>query len=171
MASKINFALDLTILSAFLLVYNPAITGNTIHEWLGVAFTVALIVHLLMHWKWIAAITTQFFKKLFHQSRLNYIVDLLFYIAMTGSIFSGLMISKVVLSRLGIHLDVSRGWKSIHVLTSDASLILLGIHFALHWKWVVTSIRRMLLKPISRLSHRSKPLADSFQPVSVETEN
>jgi hypothetical protein len=63
-------------------------------------------------------------------------VDLFFFIAMTDSIFSGLMISKDVLAALGINLgEVNFAWKGIHKLTADASLILLGIHFALHWKW------------------------------------
>jgi len=72
-------------------------------------------------------------------------VDTLFFIAMTGSIFSGILISKNVLATLGIQLDVNRSWKMIHTLTSDASLIVLGIHFALHWKWVVNSIGRYVV--------------------------
>jgi hypothetical protein len=75
-------------------------------------------------------------------------VNILFFIVMTGSLFSGLMISNDVMSVLGIQLAVSRSWRSIHVLMSDASVILLGVHIALHWKWIVTNVGRYILNPI-----------------------
>jgi hypothetical protein len=170
MSNKTNLVLDLTIFTVFLVVYNPRLTGNTIHEWLSVAFGAAIVTHLLLHWKWIASVTTDYFKKFFHRSRLNYIVDLLFFIAMTGSLFSGLMISKDVLSTLGIQIgEVSRGWKSIHTLTSDASLILLGIHVALHWKWVVSNMSRYIVTPVARLFRR-QPDTLLAQPVRINEE-
>jgi hypothetical protein len=170
--NKTNLILDLTIFTAFLVVSNPHLTGNSIHEWLSVSFGAAIITHLLFHWQWLVKVTTEFFKKFFHQSRLNYIVDLLFFIAMTGSIFSGLLISKEVLSTLGIQLgEVSRSWKSIHTLTSDASLILLGLHFALHWKWVATNFGRYVLSPVVGLFQRrpvSRPQALTAQQVQID---
>jgi hypothetical protein len=170
MSNKTNLVLDLTIFTVFLVAYNPRLTGNTIHEWLSVAFGAAIVTHLLFHWKWIASVTTEYFKKFFHRSRLNYIVDLLFFIAMTGSLFSGLMISKDVLSTLGIQIgEVSRGWKSIHTLTSDASLILLGTHFALHWKWVVSNMSRYIVTPVARLFRR-QPDTLLAQPVRINEE-
>ena len=110
-----------------------------------------------------------FFRKIWHQSRLNFVVDTLFFIAMTGVMFSGLLISESVLATFGIQLDMDRSWKSIHVLLSDASVILLGIHFALHWKWVVTNIGRHVMNPIRGLfQHRAVPQVLTAQPVRVE---
>ncbi len=155
MSTKTNLLLDLTIFTAFLAVSNPHLTGNSIHEWLSLSFGAAILTHLLFHWQWLVKLTTEYFKKFFHRSRLNYLVDLLFFIAMTGALFSGLLISKEVLATLGIQLgEVSRSWKSLHSLTADASLILLGIHFALHWKWVTANLGRYLLTPILSLFHR-----------------
>ena len=78
----------------------------------------------------------------------------LFFIAMTGALFSGLLISQSVLATFGIHLDVSRSWRSIHELLSDASLLLLGVHVALHWKWSVVNLNRYLLNPVRSLFQR-----------------
>lgn len=156
MSTKTNLLLDLTIFTAFLTVSNPHLTGNPIHEWLSLSFGAAILTHLLFHWQWLVKLTTEYFKKFFHRSRLNYMVDLLFFIAITGAIFSGLMISKDVLSTFGIQLGkISRDWKNIHTLTSDASLILLGIHFALHWKWITTNVGRYLLSPVLGLFRRN----------------
>ncbi len=169
MSTKTNLIVDSTIFAAFLVVSNPHLTGNTVHEWLALSFAGAIITHLLLHWDWLIKVGGEFFKKLFHQSRLNFVVDALFFVAMTGAMFSGLMISKSILSTLGIQLDVSRSWKSIHSLTSDASIILLGIHFALHWKWVVTNIGRYVLNPIRGLFQRpvTSPVLTA-QPMRVE---
>lgn len=148
-STKTNLILDLTIFAAFLVIASPKLTGNTIHEWLGVAFGAAIVTHLLFHWKWLVEVTTKFFKNFFNQSRLNYVVDLLFFLVMTAALLSGLMISKDVMSYLGIQLDASRSWKTIHNLASDASVILLGIHFALHWKWIVTNFGRYIVNPVA----------------------
>lgn len=170
MSTKTNLALDLTMFTAFLAVSNPRLTGNTVHEWLGAAFAAAIVTHLLLHWNWVVQITRRFFQKLFHQSRLNYVINALFFVAMTATIFSGLLISKDVLATIGIQLgEVSRGWKSIHSLGADASLILLGVHVALHWKWIVSHMGRYLVAPVRGLFGRraARPLV--VQPVQIES--
>jgi hypothetical protein len=164
-----KLTLDLTMFGAFLAVSNPHLTGISIHEWLGVSFLGAVITHLLFNWEWIMNVGKTFFRKLWHQSRLNFVVDTAFFIAMTGVLFSGLMISKSVLPILGIQLNVGQGWKSIHFMLSDASVILLGIHFALHFKWVVTNIGRYVVNPIRGLfQRRAVPQVLTAQPVRVE---
>ena len=150
-STKTNLVLDLTIFSAFLAIASPKLTGNTIHEWLAVAFGAAIVAHLLFHWKWLVNVTTKFFHNLFNQSRLNFVVDLLFFLVMTVTLLSGLMISKDIMSFLGIQLNVSHSWESLHRLASDASVVLLGIHFALHWKWLVTNIGRYIVSPVASI--------------------
>ena len=171
-SAKTNLILDITIFTAFLVAANPSLTGNTIHEWLSLSFAAAIITHLLFHWKWLVKVTTGFFKKFFHQSRLNYVVDALFFVAMTATMLSGLMISKDIMSLLGIQLDVSRSWKTIHNLASDASIILLGIHFALHWKWVVTNIGHYIVNPIRNLFQPQTQARKGLvpQPVRIQKE-
>lgn len=172
MSTKTNLTLDIVIFTALLAVANPSLTGNTIHEWLGIALAGAVITHLLLHWDWIVQVGKTFFKKLFHQSRLNFLVNTLFFIAMTGSFFSGILISKDVMSTLGIQLVVSGGWKSLHTLTSDLSVILLGVHTALHWKWIVNAVSRYIISPVHSLfGQHSSPENLVAQPVRVEKSN
>jgi hypothetical protein len=97
------------------------------------------------------------------------VVDSAFFIVMTGVLFSGLMISKSVLPTLGIQLDVSRSWRSIHFMLSDASVVLLGLHFALHWKWVITNMDRYVVSPIRNwLTPPPQPSALAIRPIPVE---
>jgi hypothetical protein len=169
MSTKTNLIVDTTIFAAFLAITNPHLTGNTIHEWLGVSFAAAIITHLLLHWDWIVKVGKDFFKKLWHQSRLNFVANTLFFVLMTGSLFSGLMISKDVMSALGIQLNVSQSWKMLHSLMSDASVVVLGVHIALHWKWIVTNIGRYVVSPIRKLFQRpaTSPVLTA-QPMRVE---
>ena len=92
--NKKNLFLDLGILGLFLTIIEPSITGISLHEWIGVAFAGTIIVHLLLHWKWIVTIGRKFFKKLLHVSRVKFLVDLLLFIAFTTVMMSGIMISR-----------------------------------------------------------------------------
>lgn len=154
MSTKTNLVLDITIFSAFLIASNPALTGLAIHEWLGVSFAAALIVHLLFHWRWIVNLTITFFKNVMHASRLNYLVDGLLFVAMTATMLSGILISRNVLATFGITLSAAPTWRSIHSLSADASLIFVALHFALHWNWVITNVQRYITVPLMGLFHR-----------------
>jgi hypothetical protein len=167
--TKKNLILDLSMLGAFLAVSNPRFTGVTVHEWLALSLAGTVIVHLLFHWDWLMKVGKEFFRKLWHQSRLNFVVNTLFFIVMTGVLFSGLMISKSVLPTLGIQLAASSAWRSIHFMLSDASVVLLGVHVALHWKWVVTNVGRYIVNPVRGLfQRRAIPQVLTAQPVRVE---
>jgi hypothetical protein len=171
MSTKTNLTLDIAIFSVFLVASNPALTGLPVHEWLSVAFTAALVIHLLLHWDWIICVIKTFFKKLFHASRLNFLIDSLFFVAMTTVMLSGLLISKSVLTTFGITLSVDRAWRSIHSLSADASLIFMALHFALHWKWVVTNVQRYIIAPLTGLAQHPTPRTSAqmaAQPVKVD---
>lgn len=147
-STKINFVIDLSIFIAFLLAMDPRLTGLAIHEWLSIAFGTAVFVHLLLHWKWIVATTRRAFGKIAAQARINYILNTLLFIAMTILIFTGLMISEVALPGLAIQLQPNAAWRFLHSFSADAVLIIVGLHVALHWKWIVNAFRRYIVRPV-----------------------
>jgi Domain of unknown function (DUF4405) len=170
MSTKSNLILDLGMFGIFMVVANPHMTGTTIHEWLALSLAGTALTHILVHWKWIFSVAKGFFKKLWHQSRLNFVVNTLFLITMTGSFISGLMISKSVMPSVGITLDVSRSWRMIHNMMSNASLAVLALHIALHWKWVVTNIGRYITNAVGNVFQRSTRKVLAMQSVQVENE-
>jgi hypothetical protein len=129
-----------------------------------VAALAAILTHLLLSFDWFAAVTRRFFQKQSLQTRLNYIFSAALFIAMTAAFYSGLMISKAVLPALGIAIDGGMSWKSIHSLSSDASLYIIGLHLALNWKWVM----RHMLQPVSGFFRRRAPQPMQPQAVSVK---
>lgn len=148
--TKTNFLIDITIFIAFLVAGEPAITGLPIHEWFSLAFIAALITHLVLHWDWIISVTARFFHLLFHESRFNYLVDFLVFLSFITVMLSGLLISRTITQTLGIQFQVTRAWHEIHSFSADATLLLIGLHFAMHWKWVVSAIQRYILTPLGR---------------------
>jgi hypothetical protein len=144
-----NLLVDGAIFAGFLLATDPHATGQTIHEWLGIAFGVGIITHLLLHWKWIVNVVRRFFSKLPGQVRINSLLNSLLFIDVTLIIFSGLMISKVVLSTFGLSGSHDAIWRWLHTFSSSAALIIVGLHIALHWKWIVATIKRYAWQPLA----------------------
>jgi hypothetical protein len=166
--TKTNLLIDIVIIIAFLVANNPALTGLPMHEWFAVASGVMLVTHLLFHWEWVVNITKTFFRKLFHESRFNYLVDGLLFIAYTAVGLSGLMVSRNVMQTLGIHLTVSPAWREIHSLTATLALLLTALHFAMHWKWAVNTTQRYILFPMRGLTKHPATGQLSIQSVKID---
>ena len=154
---KTNFWVDAALLIGFLAAMNPPLTGIPIHEWLSLALAATVVAHLLFHWKWITTVGFQFFRRLFHSSRLKFVVDVLLFIAFTLVMTSGIMISRSVLTALGIRLVANSSWRVLHAASADAALWLAALHFALNWKWLAEMTKRVLLTPFGGLWRKIKP--------------
>ena len=166
--TRTNLLIDGLSFFTFLAMSNPSLTGLQIHEWLGISFIAVLVTHLVLHWDWVINITKTFFRKLIHESRLNYVINALLFLAFTAVMFSGILISRNVMAFFGVQILASPAWRAIHSLSANLTLLLTGLHFALHWKWIVTTVNRQILTPIVGLFREpvSRPLA--VQPVKVE---
>jgi hypothetical protein len=146
--TRTNLFLDIAILLALILAMTPRATGIPIHEWLSLAFALAVVVHLALHWEWIVGVAPRFFVQLFHESRLNFVVDLVFFLSMLIIMVSGIAISKAALPALGISPPFSLVWKQAHRISADVALITFGIHCGLHAKWIGQSCKRYAIDPI-----------------------
>jgi hypothetical protein len=165
---KTNFWLDLFIFAGFLAALQPRLTGIAIHEWFTLAAAGTLVLHVALHWDWAIGVTRTFFRNLFHISRLNYVVDALLFLAFIVVITSGLAVSRVVMPAFGLQTLSSRSWLEIHNTSSNLTLLLVALHFALHWSWVTNTLNRLLVTPFRRgkLQTRHQP-----QPMPIPMKN
>lgn len=156
MSTRTNLIVDAGIFAAFLTAMQPRLTGISLHEWLSLGLAAAVIAHLLLHWKWITSVLVRFFKNLFYTSRLKFMVDAALFTAFTAMMMSGIMISRSVLPALGIQLAENHAWRGIHSASANLSLLLVALHFALNWKWVVGAIKRYVFQPAAGLLGSSR---------------
>lgn len=163
MSNKTNLIVDFGIFAAFLVAFEPSLTGISIHEWLSIALAAAVVIHLLLHWKWITGVLRRFFRQLLHTSRLKFVVDFLLFTAFVTVMLSGLLISRSVLPTLGLSAVEGHGWRGLHSLSANLSLGLVALHFALNWQWVVRMISRYVFSPLRGFFPRQAP-----QPSVVE---
>ncbi len=155
-----NFLLDIGLTLGVLVLLAEKATGEVIHEYVGVAFTAALLVHLLFHWDWIVATSKRLLKKTSGQVRIKSLINIAIFIDMAVIIVSGLLISEVVMRPF--NLEVGSFWHALHVASSSLVIWLTGLHVAMSWKWIVNAIRQHVGQPIVRFFRRlvvRKPVA------------
>ena len=139
--TRLDFWLDALLLVAYTLAYSLGFTGIATHEWLGIGLGVVLLVHLTLHWDWVIRTTRKLLRR-GGRERFVWLVNLLLLLSMTLCIASGILISEVALPELGITLPASSFWRQMHDTTATLTLILVPIHAALDWRWIVGVARR-----------------------------
>lgn len=155
--TKTKLVIDVIIFMIFLIAMEPRSSGITVHEWLTTAALAALVIHLLLSWDWIVQTTQRFLGKTSTQARINYLLNWLLFIDGTVIMLSGFMISESLLPSLGITLPPNFAWRSVHDLSANLLLLLLGLHTALHWSWIVDAFKRYVFLPVGRIfSSRSR---------------
>ena len=141
--SRFDLIFDFTLLIAFGIAYATNFTGLEVHEWFGLAFGLALLVHLTLHWDWVVR-TSRRMLSTTGRRRLMWIANLLLCFDLTLCVGSDVIISSFAIPALGIHFHgVSEFWSSLHDKTAVVAIGLIAIHAALDWRWVVSVTRRM----------------------------
>jgi hypothetical protein len=143
--NKINLFLDLAIVLLFVVQMEEPFVGLRNHELLGLMLGAVFTVHITLHWRWVVGVTKQFFQKLFplNKARLKYGLNLILLIDMAVCIISGILISRT----LGLNLTSDQLFYQIgyiHVATARLSLLIVGLHIASSWEWIVTNAKKCL---------------------------
>ena len=149
--NKIKWILDVLIFLGFLIAMEPGGTGLPIHEWFTLAELATTIIHLLLNWDWLAQTTRRLLGKISGRTRTNYILNWLLFIDGILLMLSGILISRAVVPALGIQLPEAFAWRRLHDMSANFGLLLLGLHTALHWSWIVNAFNAYLVQPIARI--------------------
>jgi hypothetical protein len=143
MSTKSRLILDATLFAAFLLAYCPATTGISVHEWLSLALVIPALFHVIVNWDWVTRVVAAIAEKLRTRSALDLVVDGLLFVATVTVMLSGLMVSQVVSSVMGVTLVPTYTWHAAHSVSADAVVVLLLVHLALHWRRVIGAVGRL----------------------------
>ncbi len=143
-SNRTKLLLDIGTFLAFLITMDPHFSGLAIHEWLSLALAGTIIVHLLLNWEWIVNVTKRLFVKATNGARINYVLNWLLFIDGILIMLSGIMISESAMPALNIVLPMNFAWRSLHDMSANLALLIMGLHLAMHWNWIVTTFKRML---------------------------
>lgn len=143
--------LDLAFFIGMVLVLAPQTTGIPVHEWASFLIIIPFFLHLILDWKWIVSVTKRFFKRIPGQTRFNYVLDWLLFFLFVIVTFTGVAISEAALPALGIHITLDPFWSALHNLSANLIMVVIGIHLAMHWKWIVANFKKYVMhKPVLR---------------------
>jgi fucose 4-O-acetylase-like acetyltransferase len=124
-----------------------------IHNWVGLAMLLGIIIHLVLHWRWINCVLDRFMGKLARQARINFSLDMALFSAFAVTGLSGL-VPWLILPQGGFQggrnpfynatfYGLTRHqWNDIHLWVSLVMMSIIAVHLALHWRWIVCTTRR-----------------------------
>ena len=133
---------DVLLFGLLVLAAMPHATGVAAHEWISVGLVPVLTVHLVLNWSWIIATTRQMFTTLPGETRFNHVWDALLYVMFITATVSGLLSSRVVLPMIGLPPLRDGFWAMMHVVSATVLTCMIGIHLALHVRWVLARLKR-----------------------------
>lgn len=143
MTVRARLWLDLALFGTLFLAYNPAWTGVAVHEWLCVITIVPLLFHVIVNWDQTLQILRRFAALVKATPKVNLVVDAALFVVAVTVMLSGLLISQSVARTLGITIVPDALWVSTHAWSADATVLLLLVHFALHWRWIVNAAGKL----------------------------
>ena len=143
MSARVRLWLDLALFGALFLAYNPAWTRIAVHEWLSVIIIVPLLFHVIINWDQTLAIMRRFAEIVRATPKVNLVVDVALFVVAVTVMLSGLLISQSVLRAVGITVTPTALWVSTHRWSADATILLLLVHFALHWRWILRAAGKL----------------------------
>ena len=141
--SVTNWLIDAALFGSFIVLFFLELTGLALHQWLGIVCGALALYHLARHWKWVKAVGQRLLGGTTWQARLYYLVDAFLLLGFGVILVSGLMISTWLNAPLG---DAARTLVDLHLLTSQAALLLVVLKVALHWRWIAKTARQITLQ-------------------------
>lgn len=123
----LKIAVDIAMTILFLVMMAYHVTGNTLHEWLGVMLFVLFILHHILNWRWHISI----FKGRYTVMRILMTgVNVLLFLSMAGMMISGILLSREVFGFL--HLRAGMFGRRLHMVSTAWGFCLMAVHLGLH---------------------------------------
>lgn len=132
----------MTVMLLFLMAYE--MIGQAAHEWLGISIFVLFVIHHVLNRKWCSSLLKGRYT-LFRIWQTALILGV--FLTMLGSMISGIIISRSVLSFLPISGGQSFG-RNLHMISAYWGFILMSLHLGLHWNMMMGMAKKAVKKPI-----------------------
>jgi hypothetical protein len=131
----VYLTLDLAFAVLLLCALMYRATGDTAHEWIGVAVCAVYITHNIINWKWYKNIFTSAYNL-----RRGVMTTVNLLLAFVTIIVTGMLHSQTVLAFL--HLPGDMMIRQIHTTAAYWCLPLVGTHLGLNWRMIMNAFRK-----------------------------
>ena len=148
---------DTMVLLAFLALSEPgSVTGFDAHEWLGLAFVLLVVLHLVLSWSWVPVTLRRLRARGDTRVRINALLNATLFVMMTVATVSGLIISDYVAALVGFPTSDDPRWRQVHNMTASFLLVVVGLHAALNWTWIRAAFRRYVIAPLGARTRETR---------------
>ena len=140
--NKIKRCVDivLTLVLLFLMAYQ--VTGEALHEWLGIAMTVIVIAHHIMNRKWYTSIAKGKYKP--YRIALT-ITDCLLLLCFFTTAFCGMAMSNHAVPFMNSIISPMLA-RQTHLALSYWTFVLMGVHIGFHFVTIISKIKKKSAK-------------------------
>lgn len=139
---KIKIIVDIIMSITLFFLVVIYITGNNIHEILGILFILEFTIHKLLNIKNIVILFKQALKDTCKRIvKITVITDIILTVMMILSCVSGIYISKYLFN---IQSNYYTFWYITHVITSYLAVLVVLFHIFTHAKYIVNAINNMI---------------------------
>lgn len=129
---KIKITIDIIMTTLMLLAMAYQLTGNFLHEIIGVTLFILFFLHNMLNIKWYKAI----YKGKYNLRRIiSTVVNVFMLSSMIFLMITGIMISKDVFA----FLEISGGFavRGLHIFAAAWGLVFMSVHVGMHWQMII----------------------------------
>lgn len=135
----IKIVVDLCMTVLILLLMSYSLVGEVVHEWLGMAMLVFLILHGALNAGWIRGLRKGRYSAFRIVQTASAALALL---SMLGSMLSGIAQSRYVFAFLPLR-ELHTLAETVHLPCAYWSFLFVSLHLGFHWSMVLGVMRRM----------------------------
>ncbi len=140
----IKIAVDAVMFVLFLLLMEYHLLPSVAHEWLGISVFILFIAHNALNYKWYAVL----FKGKYTAMRIiQTVVNFLLWVAIIDCIVSSILISSTVFAWMNV--SGAMTGRTIHLIATSWTFILMSIHLGLHWAVFVGMTKRIKMPELA----------------------
>ena len=143
--NKKNWWIDALLFISFMVTFLLDLTGLELHQWVGILAGLFIIVHYILHRKWIFTIVENFLGRTTWRARIRFLIDFGLVLGFVVIIFTGVIMS----TWLDLNLGNYEAWRVLHYWASIATLQVVLLKIILHWDWII-NVSRMRLFPLKQ---------------------
>lgn len=140
MIAKICVDIGMTVALLFLMTYE--LVGQATHEWLGIGMFALFVTHHILNRKWSGNLLKGHYTPLRIWQTLLVVLVLF---CMVGSMVSGVILSRHVLSFLPINGGRSFA-RSLHMISAYWGFVWMSLHLGFHWNMMMAMARKAFPK-------------------------